>query len=107
MHLCWLSFWPVFTVAAHAEEAGRRLLTAADINALHAVADPQVSPDGDWVAYTVRTSDLVQDKRTTHVWMASWDGERQVQLTSLEGQRGHAALEPRWALPGVSVGARR
>src|SRR6185503_15860036 len=75
-------FLAAFTVAAHAAEAGRRLLTAADINALHAVADPQVSPDGDWVAYTVQTSDLVQDKLTTHVWMASWDGARQVQLTA-------------------------
>ena len=89
-------FLAVFTVAAHAAEAGRRLLTAADINALHAVADPQVSPDGDWVAYTVQTSDQVQDKLTTHVWMASWDGERQVQLTASKDSED----TPRWSADG-------
>ena len=31
--------------------------------------------DGDWVAY-VRTADLVKDKRITHIWMTSWDGDR-------------------------------
>ena len=45
------------TVAGAAE---RRSLTADDINALREVNDPQVSPDGEWVAYTVRTTDPVK-----------------------------------------------
>ncbi len=40
----------------------RRLLTADDINAVHEVSDPQLSPDGQWVAYVVRTADPVKDK---------------------------------------------
>ncbi|MGH8188628.1 MAG: S9 family peptidase, partial [Steroidobacteraceae bacterium] len=60
--------------------AQRRALTAEDINALHQLSDPQVSPDGEWVAYEVRTTDLAKDKRVTHIWMASWDGKRTVQL---------------------------
>ena len=54
----------------------RRTLTADDINALEELDDPQVAPDGEWVAYTVRTADLVKDKRRTHIWMTSWNGER-------------------------------
>jgi dipeptidyl aminopeptidase/acylaminoacyl peptidase len=70
-----------------------RLFTAADINAVREVDDPQLSPEGDWVAYTVRVTDTAKDKRTTHVWMSSWDGQRTLQLThSEEGER-----MPRWS----------
>jgi dipeptidyl aminopeptidase/acylaminoacyl peptidase len=77
----------------------RRALTADDINALREVDDPQVSPEGDWVAYTVRTADLVKDKRITHVWMASWDGQRTLQLTQGE----HSEHTPRWSPDGKYV----
>lgn len=66
-------------VSSAAEQ--RRLVTVDDINALREVSSPELSPDGEWVAYTVRTADPVKDKRITHVWMASWDGKRNVQLT--------------------------
>jgi dipeptidyl aminopeptidase/acylaminoacyl peptidase len=73
-----------------------RAMTAADITGVQDVADPQISPDGDWVAYTVRTSNLDQDKRVTHVWMTSWDGKRSVQLTSSQDSE-HS---PRWSPDG-------
>jgi len=84
------------TVAAAAE---RRTLTADDINALRELGDPQVSPDGEWVAYTVRTTDPVKDKRITHLWMASWDGTRQLQLTQSE----HSESTPRWSPDGKYI----
>ncbi len=93
--------------ATAATAVERRTLTADDINALHELDDPQVSPDGEWVAYTVRTADLVKDKRITHIWMASWDGARALQLTRSEQQRAHAALEPGWQVPFVPHRARR
>src|SRR5262245_49312763 len=79
--------------------AERRSLTPDDINALREVGDPQVSPDGDWVAYTVRTADLVKDKRITHLWMASWDGQRSLQLTQSE----HSEHTPRWSPDGKYI----
>src|SRR5262245_13137735 len=84
------------TVAAAAE---RRALTADDINSLRELGDPQVSPDGEWVAYTVRTTDPVKDKRITHVWMASWDGSRNLQLTQSE----HSEHAPRWSPDGKYI----
>jgi len=84
------------TVAAAAE---RRSLTADDINALRDVGDPQVSPDGEWVAYTVRTTDPVKDKRITHLWMTSWDGSRSLQLTQSE----HSESTPRWSPDGKYI----
>jgi dipeptidyl aminopeptidase/acylaminoacyl peptidase len=70
-----------------------RLLTVDDINSIQEVDDPQLSPDGEWVAHTVRTADVARDKRVTHVWMTSWDGKRTVQLTQSEGSE-HS---PRWS----------
>jgi dipeptidyl aminopeptidase/acylaminoacyl peptidase len=86
------------TAATHAAEQ-RRLLTADDVNALHDLDDPQVSPDGEWVAYTVSTADPVKDKRITHVWMASWDGKRTLQLTNSQ-QSEHT---PRWSPDGKYI----
>ena len=83
--------------ATAATAAERRALTADDINALHEVDDPQVSPDGEWVAYTVRTADLVKDKRITHVWMASWDGTAQRCSSRSPSSSEHT---PRWSPDG-------
>ncbi len=56
--------------------AERRALTAEDINAVRELSDPQLSPDGQWVAYVVRTADPVKDKGNSHIWMSSWDGKQ-------------------------------
>ena len=88
-----------FLCATAATATERRTLTPDDINALREVDDPQVSPDGDSVAYTVRTADLVKDKRITHLWMASWDGQRTLQLTQGE----HSEHTPRWSPDGKYV----
>ena len=93
--------------ATTATAVERRTLTADDINALHELDDPQVSPDGEWVAYTVRTADLVKDKRITHIWMSSWDGSTRAAAHEVRAQRAHAALEPGWQVPVVPHRARR
>ena len=60
----------------------RRPLNVDDIYNLKEVRDPQRSPDGKWVAYTVTRAIKDTDKNDTDVWMVSWDGQQQVQLTS-------------------------
>ena len=52
----------------------RRALTLDDHSRLVAVGDPQRSPEGLWVAYTVTTIDAEKDKRNTDIWMVKWDG---------------------------------
>ena len=83
-----------------AAAAERRLLTVEDINAVRDVSDPQLSPDGQWVAYVVRTADPVKDKGNTHIWMSSWDGKQSVQLTYSEDSE-HS---PRWSPDGKYLG---
>ena len=46
------------------------------------VSDPQVSPDGNWVAYTVDSTDVKADESYTHIWMTRFDGAQTIQLTN-------------------------
>ncbi|MEP6513872.1 MAG: S9 family peptidase, partial [Parafilimonas sp.] len=48
------------------------------------VTDPQVSPDGKWVGYTVSAADTAKDKYTDDIWMVNWEGTQTVQLTSTQ-----------------------
>ena len=70
-----------------------RPLAVDDIFNIREVRDPQRSPDGKWVAYTVTTAVKDTDKNNTDVWMVSWDGSQQIQLTSTpDGESS-----PRWS----------
>src|SRR5436853_3807876 len=73
-----------------------RLVTGADLFRLRDVADPQLSPDGAWVAYTVTGADSAVDKQPGAVWMTSWDGSRTLRLTN--SKEGESA--PRWSDDG-------
>jgi dipeptidyl aminopeptidase/acylaminoacyl peptidase len=56
-------------------------MTLDDLAKMQRVGDPQVSPDGAWVAYTVGKVDVGEDKNQSQLWMVSWDGKQDVQLT--------------------------
>ncbi|HEY2401588.1 MAG TPA: S9 family peptidase [Steroidobacteraceae bacterium] len=73
-----------------------RPLTADDFYNLQLVSDPQISPDGKWVAYVVSGNDRAADESRSTIWMTSWDGSQQVQLTNA----GHEISSPRWSRDG-------
>jgi dipeptidyl aminopeptidase/acylaminoacyl peptidase len=74
-----------------------RLLTFDDLDQIHDVDDPQISPDGNWVAYTVQSVNTKADKYETHLWMVSFDGTKTVQLTSRPKE---TESHPRWSPDG-------
>jgi dipeptidyl aminopeptidase/acylaminoacyl peptidase len=65
-----------------AASAQTRPLRVEDIFALKTVADPRLSPDAKWVAYTVASLDLKEDASDTDVWMVPFAGGEAVRLTS-------------------------
>ena len=65
-----------------AQTPAKRRLVQGDLYRIKDVGSPVLSPDGQWVAYTVTTADSAKDKRNTDLYMVSWDGTRTVQLTS-------------------------
>ena len=72
---------------------GERSITIDDILAMKSVGDPQVSPDGEWVAYTVRQRDMEEDKSGTQIWIVSAAGGEPVVMTSADT----SATNPRWS----------
>ncbi len=74
----------------------KRPMVIDDLAKLMNVGGPQVSPDGKWIAYTTSHVDVEEDKNVSEVWMASWDGLQDVQLTY--GTEG--AGSPRWSPDG-------
>jgi len=71
-----------------------------DVLRIRDVREPQISPDGAWVAYTVSTSDTAEDRNKSAVWMASWDGTRNVRLTTSKPGEN----TPRWSPDGRWLG---
>jgi dipeptidyl aminopeptidase/acylaminoacyl peptidase len=86
----------VACLAAPAFAQGKRPLNADDLFNLREVRDPQRSPEGTWVAYTVTRAIKDTDKNDTDVWMVSWDGRQQIQLTSTP----ESESMPRWSPDG-------
>lgn len=86
------------------------LITAAEVSAqgtrpaveighyfeLKNVRNPQISPDGKWVAYTVSESDLEGNKSETRIWMVSSEGGEPIPMTA----KGYSAGNPRWSPDG-------
>ena len=75
---------------------GKRPLAVDDLFKVRDVRDPQRSPDGKWVAYTVTRAIRETDKNDTDVWMVSWDGRERLPLTSTPD----AESRPRWSPDG-------
>ena len=67
-------------IQAQAQE--KRLLTLDDQFAFRQISDPQLSPNGDWIAYTVTNTNLKNDTRDNDIYMTSWDAERTLHLTN-------------------------
>ncbi|HEX3470542.1 MAG TPA: S9 family peptidase [Silvibacterium sp.] len=85
------------TPAATAAAAGPHAMTLDDLFRFQDVGDPQVSPDGQWVAYTLSRVDTTADKRITDLWMVNWDGSQDIRLTYAVDS---SASTPRWSPDG-------
>jgi dipeptidyl aminopeptidase/acylaminoacyl peptidase len=83
------------SVALWAQPA-RHPFNLDDLARMREVGDPQCSQDGRWVAYTVSTVDVKEDKTNSHVWMVSFDGKDDRQVTSSQDSES----SPRWSPDG-------
>src|SRR5260370_31258221 len=50
--------------------AQKRAITVDDYLALKSVGNPQLAPDGKWVAYTVTEPSLKDNRGITRIWLA-------------------------------------
>jgi dipeptidyl aminopeptidase/acylaminoacyl peptidase len=85
---------PAFVTPMHAQ--AKRPLRSSDLYLLKDVRGPELSPDGNWVAYTVTTVDSAKDKSDNDIWMTSWDGATTIRVTSSP----ESETSPRWSPDG-------
>jgi dipeptidyl aminopeptidase/acylaminoacyl peptidase len=77
-----------------AAEGDRRPLKVDDIFALKSIGGPQISPDGGWVAYTVRWLDPKEDSSDTDIYMVPFAGGAPLRLTSSPKAESHPRFSP-------------
>jgi len=94
-----LAFATISPVIAQAP-AGSHPMTLEDVFGVKDVGNPEVSPDGKWVLYTVSSMDLKKDNRTTDLWMVSWDGKQDIQLTY---DYDEPVSSPQWSPDGQYI----
>jgi dipeptidyl aminopeptidase/acylaminoacyl peptidase len=86
-------------VATPAVLADTHPFSVQDMLAMKRISDPQSSPDGKTIVFTLRTTDLEDNRGRTDLWLVGVDGSGLRQLTA------HPANDwnPRWATDGRSV----
>lgn len=87
----------LFALSASAQPAAKRALTIADLYDLKNVADPQFSPDGKRIAFTVTEHDMKKGKSNSDIYIMSADGAGLRRLT----HRKSADYHPRWSPDGI------
>ena len=102
LQLCALVCIPCFLVPSVAAQVPPstspvpRAITVDDVFEIRDVRDPQIAEDGKWVAYTVATAKLKEDKNETRVWMAPAGGGEAIVMTAEDVSSSH----PRWSPDG-------
>jgi dipeptidyl aminopeptidase/acylaminoacyl peptidase len=97
----WITIVPVLLCCAgilRAQDSAKRPITFDDMIKLHRVGEPQVSPDGKWVAYTVSTPDMDANRNASNIWAVSTETGTPMQLT----QSGHDS-SPVWSPDGRTI----
>ena len=85
-----------FIVTAQFAVAQQSTLGVDDQFAIQAVANPKLSPDEQWVAYTVRTTSIELEKSETRLWMISTSGGVPIPMTS----KGYSVSNVEWGPEG-------
>jgi dipeptidyl aminopeptidase/acylaminoacyl peptidase len=81
---------------AQTPPAAPRAVTIDDYFQIREVSDPQLSLDGQWVAYTVKTPLLKDDKNEERIWVVPISGSEPMPMSA----EGVSSSHPRWSPDG-------
>jgi len=82
-----------------AESGQTHPFSVHDMLVMDRLSDPQVSPDGKWVVFVLRKTDLEDNIGRTDLWMSRTDGTELCRLTT----HPKADTNPRWAPDSESI----
>jgi dipeptidyl aminopeptidase/acylaminoacyl peptidase len=86
-------------VCASASAGQTHPFSVNDMLAMDRISDPQISPDGRWIVFVLRKTDLEANRGRTDLWLIGVDGTGLRRLTSHPDND----FNPRWAPDGRSV----
>jgi len=73
-------------VAAGQGNNPKRPMTFADLMAMKRISDPQISPSGKWVMFSVTEVSLEKNTKVNHLWVVPLAGGAERQVTSNTGE---------------------
>jgi dipeptidyl aminopeptidase/acylaminoacyl peptidase len=82
-----------------ASAAAPRPFSVQDLVTLRRVSDPRPSPDGKWIVYVLRSTDLEANRGRTDLWLVGIDGKGARRLTTSPENDS----SPLWAPDGRSI----
>src|ERR1700758_1306953 len=85
----------VFAFALPAIAQAKHPVTFEDMMKLKRVGEPEVSPDGKWVIFSVVDVDLDANTKTPHIWIVPTTGGQEREIIADQD-----ADRPRWAPDG-------
>jgi hypothetical protein len=65
----------------------KRSMTFADLERMKRVSDPQISPSGKWVMFSVTEVDLQKNSKVNHLWVVPMDGSAAVAASASKQER--------------------
>jgi dipeptidyl aminopeptidase/acylaminoacyl peptidase len=86
----------IFAAPRACAQASKRPVTVDDLLAMHRLSDPQISPDGKWVAYSVARPDVPANRMGKTIWLVGIEGGTPRELTA-------AGERPRWSPDGSKI----
>src|SRR6204780_800874 len=86
-------FFVAFALSAYART--KHPFTFEDMMKLKRVGEPEVSPDGKWVIFSVVDVDLAANTKTPHIWIVPTAGGEEREIIADQD-----ADRPRWAPDG-------
>ncbi len=79
---------------AQARTAATHPLSVHDMLAMDRISDTQVSPDGKWLVFNVRETDLEANRGRADIWLIGADGQNLKRLTSHPAADTNARWSP-------------
>ncbi len=95
----WLLFAALILVLVPVAWGQQRAITHDDFFNIKRVSDPQVSPDGQWIAYVITEYDKQANTSNSDVWLVSTEGGQPRRLTDDPKLDSH----PRWSPEGTEL----